>query len=174
MHAGADDDDIPVGDEDMCADDVLFANPDMKDSDSEDEIGEEQPSGSGDKATRARPRSTEDLSAELESLQTEDRGVPRKRQRPNDESPDRAQLLTESAKQRIFRFQQVMDKPDVRKIISDLESDQKYKLRLQAGNHRQIRTGEQMTKAGGADIAEVYSPPRVAEVARERGMREGF
>ena len=41
-------DDIPVGAEDMCADDELFANPARLDSDSEDELDEEQPSGSGD------------------------------------------------------------------------------------------------------------------------------
>ena len=71
-------------------------------------------------------------------------------------------------------MQEVFKSPDVKKIIPNLENDQKYHLRLKAGNHRQRRTYAQMTKSDGADIAEVYSPPRVAEVARERGMREGF
>ena len=62
----------------------------------------------------------------------------------------------------------VMNKPDVKKIIRELEELPELKL----PNHRQRRTLKQ--NGYGSDVAELYSPPRVTKIASDMRLDPAF
>ncbi len=57
---------------------------------------------------------------------------------------------------------------NIKEIIEQLEKDSRLKLPL---NRRRRRT---MQQQGKFDVAEVYSPPRIAKTARRMGLRAGW
>lgn len=61
---------------------------------------------------------------------------------------------------------------DVQKILAELEKDPRFQV---AKNRRQRRTHARRARtATEVDVAEIYSPPRITEMGRRMGIRDGW
>ena len=84
---------------------------------------------------------------------------------PADEASPAETPTSETAREQLNAFVKV--KHDIKKIIDDLEA---MKDPLTTMNRRQRRTLAQAK----TDISEAYSPPRMAKMAAQMGMRPGW
>ena len=91
---------------------------------------------------------------------------PRKRNDESNEDPDEKP----AKKLRIASVHQAIGHISMKKIIEELESDPR--LKLKNGNRRQRRTAKQAIARGV--VSEVYSPPRIAETAQRMGLTAGM
>ena len=68
----------------------------------------------------------------------------------------------------LHKFNEVKRRPDVKELLKDLERNVKLAV---PKNRRQRRS---MQQAGKHDVTEVYSPPRISEMAGEMGLKKGW
>ncbi len=85
---------------------------------------------------------------------------------PSQEKRQRlASLVAQAA--RLNSLNELLQKPDVKKILEDLEKLPEFKL---PKNRRQRRS----MQGYGKDVAEIYSPPRVTKIASDMGLRPAW
>ena len=77
----------------------------------------------------------------------------------------------ESSNGTLAQLASITSRDDVKRLIAELEKSPALRL---PQNHRQRRTLAQQQQKGQFDIAEVYSPPRITEMARRLGLRGGW
>ena len=137
-------------------------------------------------AVRAGPQSVDKREREgaVDDLDSEDDGEPWAKKTRQASLLSQAKLRTSvgralageederDSKQRLYAcikaFDEAKSKPDVKQILRDLDKEGNFKL---PKNRRQRRTAIQEMRN---HVSEVYSPPRISEMAGKMGMAQGW
>ena len=78
-------------------------------------------------------------------------------------------VIAEKAKEAIKQLNSIIERVEVKEIIKKLEKDLRLRVPV---NRRQRRTAA--AARGKCDVAEVYSPPRITEMAKTMGLKDGW